>query len=546
MSSTIPTHTQILVVGGGPAGSYAGSALAREGLQVVLFEAAQFPRYHIGESLIPSVRHYLRFIDAEQKLAKHGFKHKPGAAIKFNQFKREGYTDFVALGHSNSSWNVTRSAFDKMLLDHARESGVCVHEKTRVKSLRFSTTDPSRPVAAEWSQSSETDHSGVISFDFLVDATGRGGLMSNKYLKNRHYNESLRNIALWGYWSGVGAYARGTAREGAPWFEALTDDSGWAWFIPLHDGTTSIGIVMHQELHNEKSKALHGSSTVSRYQAFLSLAPNLTELIGRGVLVSKLSVDGPPGSLDPLVRSASDFSYSAPEYGGNSFRIVGDAGAFIDPLFSSGVHLAMTSALSAAASICGSIRGDCSEAIATSWHTRRFSLSYTRFQMVVLSAYKQIRATNFDVLNDVDEDHYDQAFASIRPVIQGASDMGTRLSEAELQGALDFCSKFFSPTSPEQRVCALQYGLPTKVLDVSAPLLVPKDIDAALSRVEGISSDGNLNHEARLVMEHVNARRVLHREYAVNNLEAEEIDGHVVRLERGSLGLIKVTSENTK
>jgi hypothetical protein len=124
--------------------------------------------------------------------------------------------------------------------------------------------------------------------------------------------------------------------------------------------------------------------------------------------------------------------------------------------------------------------------------------------------------------------------------------MGTRLSEAELQGALDFCSKLFSPTSPEQRACALRYGLPTKVLDVSAPLLDPKDIDAALSRVEGISSDGNLNHDARLVMEHANARRVLHREYAVNNLEAEEIGGHVVRLERGSLGLMKVTSENTE
>ncbi|KIJ65857.1 hypothetical protein HYDPIDRAFT_109904 [Hydnomerulius pinastri MD-312] len=544
MSATIPTHTQVLVIGGGPAGSYAASALASEGLQVVILEGAEFPRYHIGESLIPSVRHYLRYIGAEQKLADHGFKHKPGAAIKFNQFKREGYTDFVALGHSNNSWNVTRSDFDKMLLDHARESGAWVHEKTKVQSVRFSSSEPSRPVAAEWSQSSGTGQEGVISFDFLVDATGRTGLMSNKYLENRHYNESLRNIALWGYWKGVGTYGGGTTREGAPWFEALTDDSGWAWSIPLHDGTTSIGVVMNQKLYNERTKALPGSSTATRYQSFLSLAPHVFNLIGDGVLVAKPSVDGPPGSLDPLVRSASDFSYSAPEYGGNSFRIIGDAGAFIDPLFSSGVHLAMTSALSAAASICASVRGDCSEDVASAWHSRRFSLSYTRFQMVVLSAYKQIWATNLDVLNDVDEDDYDRAFASIRPVIQGASDMGTRLSEGELQNALEFCSKFFNPTSQERRgYYTLKHGLPKELFDITAPLVDPKNMDAAL-RSAGInlSEDGGSaqEDEVKLVMEQVNARRVLHREYAVNNLEAEEINGYAVRLERGSLGLVKV------
>ena len=107
-----------------------------------------------------------------------------------------------------------------MLLDHARECGVRVYERTRVMSLRFS--DQSRPVVAEWRRSYPTVHSEEISFDFLVDATGRAGLMSDRYMKNRHYNESLRNIALWGYWTGVEAYGLGTEREGAPWFEALT------------------------------------------------------------------------------------------------------------------------------------------------------------------------------------------------------------------------------------------------------------------------------------------------------------------------------------
>lgn len=117
-----------------------------------------------------------------------------------------------------------RADFDKLLLDHARESGASVYERTRVTSLRFSELDSSRPISAEWKQSYPTGHSGEISFDFLVDATGRSGLMSDRYMKNRHYNESLRNIAFWGYWTGVGTYGLGTEREGAPWFEALTGE----------------------------------------------------------------------------------------------------------------------------------------------------------------------------------------------------------------------------------------------------------------------------------------------------------------------------------
>ncbi|KAH7926941.1 FAD/NAD(P)-binding domain-containing protein [Leucogyrophana mollusca] len=539
MSASPPSHIQILVVGGGPAGSYAATVLAREGLGVAILEAAKFPRYHVGESLIPSVRHYLRFIDAEQKLVDYGFKHKPGSAIKFNQYKQEGYTDFVALGHSNSSWNVVRSEFDELLLDHARSCGVHVFEQTRVKCLQFSTSEPSRPLAAEWARSA-TDERGVTTFDYLVDATGRSGLMLTAYLKNRHFNASLKNIALWGYWRDVGTYGVGTAREGAPWFEALTDESGWAWFIPLHDGTTSIGVVMYQETYNTKTKALGSPSLEDRYRSLLPLAPNLSKLIGGGTLVSKSTAGGPP---EPLVRSASDYSYSASEYAGNSFRVVGDAAAFIDPFFSSGVHLALTSAFSAATTICAALRGDCSEAEAVVWHTKRVSLSYTRFQLVVLSAYKQIRAQNVDVLSEVDEDNYDRAFAAIRPVIQGASDMGSRLSDAELGRALDFCAKFFNPTSAER------YGdVPTELLDVTRPMVDPSALEHALlatcskrvpvpdkDELEGRAS------ELRMTVEKVNARRVMHREYALHNMEVEDITGYVVRLKRGSLGLVAVT-----
>ncbi|PBK91714.1 FAD binding domain-containing protein [Armillaria gallica] len=567
-----PKHVDVLIIGGGPGGSYAAAALAREGLEVAVFEASKFPRYHIGESLIPSVRHYLRFVGAEDKLANHGFVRKPGAALKFKQHAEEGYTDFVAIGHNNNAWNVDRSEFDLLLMNHARTCGASVYELTRVNSLTFSQTDPSRPISASWTHTpppapisppaspkgprDDTDSpeipsepiklTGATTFKYLVDASGRAGVMSTKYLKNRHFNLSLKNIAVWGYWKDVGTYGVGTKKEGSPWFEALTDESGWAWFIPLHNGTTSVGVVMNQEVYNQKLKrpipsspfpsgpALNhsDSDSTTRYLASLSLAPHLVDLIGnKGML------------MEGTIAKASDYSYSAPSYAGNGFRIVGDAGAFIDPLFSSGIHLAMTSALSAAATICASFRGDTNEVDAAEWHTNRVATSYTRFQLVVLSAYKQIQAQSMPILSDVDENNFDRAFAFLRPVIQGASDVGTRLSETELQKSLDFCVNLFNPTTPEQHEKLHRNGKISKeLLDVTSPVMHPNLLEKALLQVIPATEKENEVdlQTSKLVLDKINARRVVHAEYGIHNLESETLDGYVVRLEKGSLGLEKV------
>lgn len=142
-----------------------------------------------------------------------------------------------------------RAEFDNMLLNHARKSGARVYEQTKIHSLTFSTDDPTRPISASWMhvpppaplsppdtpvlsddttlspQASNNDRAvkveGTTSFKYLIDATGRAGIMSTKYLKNRHVNASLKNIAVWGYWTGTGTYGVGTEREGSPWFEAL-------------------------------------------------------------------------------------------------------------------------------------------------------------------------------------------------------------------------------------------------------------------------------------------------------------------------------------
>lgn len=127
-----------------------------------------------------------------------------------------------------------RSEFDDILLKHAGSLGAKVFESTRVKSLEFSPTDSSRPIAANWtftptaadgSEAKDARVTGTTTFDYLVDASGRTGIISTGHLKNRHFNESLKNIAVWGYWKDCGLYGVGTRREGAPWFEALTGKS---------------------------------------------------------------------------------------------------------------------------------------------------------------------------------------------------------------------------------------------------------------------------------------------------------------------------------
>ena len=119
---------------------------------------------------------------------------------------------------------MVRSEFDQLLLEHASSLGAKVHENTKVVSLEFDENN--KPVSATYtcrpSPDVEDTVSGRIAFEYLVDATGRAGLMSTKYLKNRNFTDSLKNIAAWGYWAGAGSYGEGTTRAGAPWFEALT------------------------------------------------------------------------------------------------------------------------------------------------------------------------------------------------------------------------------------------------------------------------------------------------------------------------------------
>lgn len=211
-----------------------------------------------------------------------------------------------------------------------------------------------RPRSAQWFSKG---NSGTIEFDYIIDCSGRQGILSTKVLHNRHYNQTLKNIATWGYWTGnTGIYGKGTNREGAIFIEGLINGPpGWAWFIPLA-GKISVGIVMH-ETDNTSVRREHGGSIREHYLHTLARAPGVIALLQDAV-------------LDDEVRVASDYSYSATLYAGPGWRLAGDAGAFIDPFFSSGVHLAFHGGLSASISTLASLRRDVPEDAAAAYHSK--------------------------------------------------------------------------------------------------------------------------------------------------------------------------------
>ncbi|KAH6708724.1 hypothetical protein BKA61DRAFT_696441 [Leptodontidium sp. MPI-SDFR-AT-0119] len=509
---SIPEYTRVLVVGGGPAGSYAASALAREGIDTVVLEGDKFPRYHIEESMLPSLRHFFRFVDLDSTFVAHGFYKKIGAAFVLNN-KDPAYTDFVGAGGPNAySWNVIRSEADDLIFRHAGKSGSQIFDGVKVTAIDFaphegpSTADdktqhPGRPVSATWTRKED-------------DTSGRSnGHHEHKYLKNRHFNQGLKNVASWGYWQGAGRYGLGTPQEGVPYFEALSDGSGWAWFIPLHNNTTSVGVVINQEIATRKKKEMGSPGGKEFYLKMLESVPRiLGPMLKDASLVSE-------------IKAAFDWSYSASSYANYNARIVGDAGCFIDPFFSSGVHLAVASGLSAAATICASINGQCSEHEALEWHSKKVAEGYTRFLLTVLSALKQIREHDDPVLSDWDEAGFERAFAHFRPIIQGTADVHGKLTQEEVSKTVEFCLKAFAPVDAAKRDAVMKR---VEDLKISGTAKDPKELEAYLSP------------EEMHILNTVRAREMVRSEDTVNidTFTSDIIDGRAVSMVHGSLGLI--------
>ena len=343
----------------------AAALLAREGVEVTLLEKETLPRYHIGESLLTSALPMLEFVGALQWVDGHGFVRKYGGFFRMKHGEAPGHIDFTKQSKYRYSYQVVRSEFDQLLFEHARACGARAYDGTRVTDVAF---DDGRPVSA--SVVDATGAERTVRFEFLVDATGQAGLLSSRYFKNRRAEAALANVAVGAYYRGASTYRDDAGREhpGAFSMEALTDGSGWTWAIPLHDGTLSVGVVLHKDVFRRRKEELRSNEAVFAHG--LERCPDVSRLLAGAVRGDD-------------IRVWRDYSYFAGTYAGPGYRLAGDAAGFIDPLFSTGVHMAFMGALSSAATICSELRGEFAPQELERFHTDYLDQAYARLSITV-------------------------------------------------------------------------------------------------------------------------------------------------------------------
>ena len=365
----------VIVIGGGPAGSTVSTLLAQRGVRVELFERERFPRFHIGESLIPETYWVLERLNMLEKMQQSHFVKKYSVQFVNAQGRESApfYFQDNKPHQCSQTWQVVRSEFDQMLLENARAHGVQAHEGVRVMDVIF---DPATSIGGGGPRAVGVKlKDREVRAQVVVDASGQNGLIANR-LGLRVWDPILNKGAIWTYWEG--AY-RDTGRdEGATMVLQTPDRKGWFWYIPQHDDIVSVGVVAPFDyLFKGRGKDFEKiySEEVERTPAVKKRIETAARATG--------------------YFATKDYSYRTTRASGDGWVLIGDAWGFLDPLYSSGVLLALKSGELAADAIADGLKqGDTSGAQLGRW-AANFNVGVDRMRRLVCEYYAGFSFGNF-------------------------------------------------------------------------------------------------------------------------------------------------------
>jgi halogenation protein CepH len=370
VSTEADREFDVVVVGGGPCGSTVSTLVAMQGHRVLLLEKERFPRYQIGESLLPATVHGIcRILGVSEDLAQAGFMIKRGGTFRWGKNPKPWDFSFSLsskfVDGASTAYQVERMRFDQILLDNARRKGVEVREEASVVDV---ISDGER-VGGVWF----TDADGVrheVRSTYVVDASGNKSRIHGRIGGQRRYSQFFRNLALFGYFEG--GKRMPAPNEGN--ILAVAFESGWFWYIPLTPDLTSVGAVLLPEeldrVHGDREKALLG---------LIDECPMIAEYLADARRVTT----GPYGEI----RVRKDYSYIQEKFWRPGMVLVGDAACFIDPVFSQGIHLATYGALLAARSINTALSNGADEATSFDEFEARYRMEYARFHDFLVAFY---------------------------------------------------------------------------------------------------------------------------------------------------------------
>lgn len=371
------TDYDVVIIGAGPAGATAATVLTRRGHAVLVVERSRFPRFHIGESLLPYMNPLLARLGLTESVAEGGFPVKRGA-----EFTTTGEdatrVDFTMQGGGRAvdTYQVERADFDDVLVQQAVRAGATLWQETRISEL---LTDGSGRITG--ARCSHGGDSQDVRARLVLDGSGRTGLVAHQHMQARTVNERLRMVAVYRHFGDVDE-ANNPGHRGD--IQIGSHQDGWVWAIPIRDDKLSVGAVTAPEVVQAAGK----------YAVF-------AEHVGRIPRISRRLAGAAPLCQ---VRGESDFCYHTECLTGPGFFVLGDAGCFVDPIFSGGVFLAMTSAERAAGLAADVLEGARTEKQARDLYARFYKTGYDCYFRLIYAFYESgfkigryLKSTGFDV-----------------------------------------------------------------------------------------------------------------------------------------------------